>query len=285
VPEAAAGRPFAIIAGGGALPRLAAEAAAADGRRPVLFPIAGEADPVSFGPFPVHVLKWGEIGRMLRLMRQEDCREALLIGAIARRPDYRSLRPDLGAVRLVPRIMKALRGGDASLLSAAADMLLEEGIRLIGPLDVAPGLAMPAGLLASRMSPEAADDVAKAAEAARAIGRLDIGQGAVAVQGRVVAVEDAGGTDGLLERLLLLRQRGRIPASGGVLVKCPKPHQDLRLDVPTVGPATAEAARRAGLEGVAAEAGRTLLAGRSETVEAFRRAGVFLLGLPRDGND
>jgi DUF1009 family protein len=106
------------------------------------------------------------------------------------------------------------------------------------------------------------------------------------VGGRVVAVEDAGGTDLLLERVAALRNAGRIPPAGGVLVKCMKPQQDPRLDVPTLGPGTAEAAHRAGLSGVAGEAGRALLAGRAETVEAFRRAGLFLCGLaaPAPGN-
>jgi DUF1009 family protein len=125
-----------------------------------------------------------------------------------------------------------------------------------------------------------ADGLQKAVQAARLIGSLDIGQAAVAVGGRVVAVEDAGGTDGLLERVSALRMAGRIGAKGGVLVKCMKPHQDTRLDLPTLGPMTAEAALRAGLDGVAGEAGRSLLAGREQTVEAFRRAGLFLLGLP-----
>jgi DUF1009 family protein len=76
-----------------------------------------------------------------------------------------------------------------------------------------------------------------------------------------------------------MRRSGALGKAGGVLVKCMKPHQDNRLDVPTIGPATAEGARAAGLSGVAAEAGRALLAGREETIAAFRREGLFLLGL------
>jgi DUF1009 family protein len=127
--------------------------------------------------------------------------------------------------------------------------------------------------------PEAEEDIARALEAARLIGRLDVAQGAVSVGGRIVALEDLGGTDALLERVAEHRRLGRIGKAGGVLVKCPKPQQDGRHDVPTLGPDTAERAARAGLLGVAAEAHRTMLAGRAETIEAFRRAGVFLYGL------
>ncbi len=154
---------------------------------------------------------------------------------------------------------------------------------LIGPLDVAPELALSEGFVTGTAPPDAIAGIGKAAEAARLIGRLDIGQAAVAVGGRVVAVEDAGGTDGLLDRVAALRASGRIAPRGGVLVKCPKPQQDLRLDPPAIGPVTADNARRAGLDGVAGEAGRTLLAGRDETIGAFRRSGLFLCGLQPAG--
>ena len=273
-------RPVAILAGRGALPPLVAAAAARCGQTPVIFAIAGEADPTAFGSFPVHVVRWGELGRLFRLAGEAGCKEAVFIGAIATRPDYRTIRPDLGALKLIPRIVQLMRGGDDSLLSGAAAIFEERDLKLISALDLAPDLAMPEGLLAGRPTPDLLTDVAKAAEAARLIGRLDIGQAAVAVNGRVVAVEDAGGTDALLERVGVLRERNRIAKSGGVLVKCMKPTQDRRIDLPTIGPETAEKARAAGLQGVAADAGRTLLAGPTETLEAFRRSGLFLLGLP-----
>lgn len=272
-------RPVAILAGRGVLPSLVAAAAAKRGRKPVIFAIAGEADREGFGSLPIHVIRWGEVGRLFRLAKEAGCREAVFIGGIANRPDYRSIWPDFGAVMLIPRILQILRGGDDSVLSGAAALFEEKGLTLISALDLVPDLALGAGLVTGQASPQSMADVSKAAEAARVIGALDIGQGAVAMEGRVVAVEDAGGTDGLLDRIAALRGSGRIPKAGGVLVKCMKPNQDSRIDLPTLGPGTAERARAAGLEGVAAEAGRTLLAGPAETLEAFRRAGLFLLGI------
>jgi UDP-2,3-diacylglucosamine hydrolase len=278
-------RPVAIIAGGGSLPALMATAAVEQGRQPLVFAIDGEADAASLAAFQPHDIRWGEIGRMLRLAKAANCAEAVLIGRIERRPDFQSLRPDVATVKLLPRIVKLLREGDEGLLAGVARLFHEQGIALVGPLDVAPALAMPAGLLAGATGPQAAQEIARAAEAARTLGRLDIGQSAVAVGGRVVAVEDAGGTADLLERVAVLRATGRIARGGGVLVKCAKPQQDLRLDVPTIGAATASEAHAAGLDGVAAEAGRALIAGRSETVEAFRARGLFLLGLDGAGSD
>jgi DUF1009 family protein len=228
-------------------------------------------------------LRWGEVGRLLALMRSEGCREAVLIGSIRRRPDLHALRPDFATLKLLPRFLPLLGRGDNSLLTAIAAVFEGEGVRVVSPLAAAPGLAFAAGAIIGTAGREALVAAEKAAEAARTIGRLDIGQAAVAVGERVVAVEDAGGTDDLLRRVAALRQAGRIRGSGGVLVKCMKPQQDPRLDVPTVGPQTAERAREAGLDGVAAEAGRALLAGADETIAAFRREGLFLLGLKAPG--
>jgi UDP-2,3-diacylglucosamine hydrolase len=257
-----------------------AAAARRAGRTPVVFAIEGEADARAFAGFRVLPARWGRIGRLFHSLEEAGCREAVFVGAVARRPDYRAIGLDLHAVRLLPRILPLLRAGDDGLLRGIAAIFAERGISLVSPLAVAPELGAPEGLVAGP-APAGSDrgDVEKASEAARMSGALDIGQGAVAVGGRVVAVEGAEGTDALLARVGELRRSGRIPARGGVLVKCMKPRQDPRLDLPTIGPDTACAAKAAGLSGVAVEAGRTLLAGRGETIAAFRETGLFLLGL------
>jgi hypothetical protein len=272
-------RRVAILAGGGKLPQLVAAAALRQGRSPVVFAIAGEAEPQSFAPAPVHVVRWGEIGKLFRLMQESGCRDAVLIGSISRRPDYRALRPDFGAVKLIPRILTLMSQRDGTLLEGVAGIFEEKGLNVLSPLAIAPELALTEGVQTGEVSAESAGDIEAAREAAREIGSLDIAQGAVAAGGRVVGVEDAGGTDALLERVALLRCAGAIPKTGGVLVKCLKPHQDGRHDLPTIGPHTAVGAARAGLTGVAAEAGRAILVGRKETIDAFRQAGLFLVGL------
>jgi DUF1009 family protein len=278
---------IAILAGGGKLPQLVTAAALREGRAPVVFAIAGEAEPEGFAPAPVHVVRWGEIGRLFRLTEANGCREAVLIGSISRRPDYTNIRPDFGAVRLVPRILKLLGARDASLLDGVTHIFEERGIRVVSPLSIAPDLALPEGVLAGQVSAESEKDIEAAQEAAREIGRRDIAQAAVAAGGQVVAVEDQSGTDALLERVALLRRGGIIPKTGGVLVKLLKPQQDGRHDLPTIGPQTAVRAAEVGLAGVAAEAGRAILVGRDETIDAFRGAGLFLLGLkppPQSGH-
>lgn len=271
--------PLAILAGGGRMPALVAASAARRGYAPVVFAIAGEADPAAFASFPVHVFRWGQLGSLLSAAQESACREAVFIGTVSERPDIAKVRPDVSSLKFIPRMLKLITQGDHSLLDGITQIFAEHGIALVKPLDVAPDLALPEGCQAGRVPAEAEPDIERAYEAARLIGALDVAQGAVAVGDRIVALEDVGGTDALLDRVAEHRRNGRIKKPGGVLVKCLKPQQDGRHDTPTIGPDTAARAKRAGLAGVAAEAGNTILAGREETFQAFRDSGLFLLGL------
>src|SRR5690606_12091505 len=138
---------------------------------------------------------------------------------------------------------------------------------------------------AIRPDEEAMRDIAAASAAALALGALDVGQGAVAVGGRVVALEGAEGTDLMLERVASLRREGRISRRRkGVLVKLCKPEQDRRAGLPSIGVDTVRRAAEAGLAGIACEAGRSLVLDRTTLIAEADRAGLFVTGiLPRDG--
>ena len=116
----------------------------------------------------------------------------------------------------------------------------------------------------------------------RALSPFDIGQAAVVIEGHVVGVEDIEGTDGLLARVARLRADGRIRAKAacGVLVKAPKIGQDLRFDLPTIGPKTVEGAATARLAGVASVAGNTIVVEPQAMIEAADAARLFVTGLP-----
>ena len=116
----------------------------------------------------------------------------------------------------------------------------------------------------------------------RALSPFDIGQAAIVIDGHVVGVEDIEGTDGLLARAAHLRAEGRIRAKAarGVLVKAPKSTQDLRFDLPTIGPRTIEGAAKAWLAGVAIVTGNTIVVEPQAMIEAADAAGLFVTGVP-----
>jgi DUF1009 family protein len=154
---------------------------------------------------------------------------------------------------------------------------------MMGIKDVAPDVLMPQGCLTRTLPDEnAAADIARGRDVLTALSPFDIGQAAVVIDGHVVAVEDIEGTDGLLARVARLRAEGRIRAKAarGVLVKAPKSGQDLRFDLPTIGPRTVEGAAAAELAGIAIVAGNTIVVEPQSVVEAADAAGLFVTGLP-----
>jgi DUF1009 family protein len=273
-----------IIAGGGAVPVTVAAAAAAAGRPVCVFAIRGEAD-AAVEAFRHHWIRWGEIGRLFDLLVREKVGDLVIAGSV-NRPDYRSIRVDLGAVLSLPKILSLMVGGDDTVLRGVVRFFEDRGYSVVGAHEIAPELVGGAGVL-GRIAPDerARLDVRRGFEAAEMLGRLDIGQSVVAIGGRVVAVEGIEGTDELLARVADLRKRGRIKAAAreGVLVKAAKPQQDLRVDMPTIGPKTLRLAAAAGLAGIAVAAGRVMIVDRPTVVAEADAQRMFLVGEPDDG--
>ena len=274
--------PVGLIAAGGVMPFAVADSLAARGIHPVLFALKGACDPVAVARFRHHWISVGQFGRATKLFRAENCRDLVFIGTLVR-PALAELRLDWGTLRVIGRLLTAFRGGDDHLLSGIGRILEQDGFRMVGIKDVAPDLLMPEGCLTrAAPDPNAAADIAKGRDVLGALSPFDIGQAAVVIDGHVVAVEDIEGTDGLLARVARLRGEGRIRAKPGrgVLVKAPKSGQDLRFDLPTIGPRTIEGAAAAGLGGVAIVAGNTIVVEPQAMIDAADAAGVFVTGLP-----
>jgi DUF1009 family protein len=274
--------PVGLIAAGGVMPFAVADSLIARGLTPVLFALKGACDPVAVERFRHHWISVGQIGRAMKLFRSENCRDLVFIGTLVR-PALSEIRLDWGTLRVVGPMLAAFRGGDDHLLSGIGRIFEKDGFRMVGIRDVAPDVLMPEGCLTRALPDDiAAADIAKGRDVLRALSPFDIGQAAIVIDGHVVAVEDIEGTDGLLARVARLRSEGRIRAKAarGVLVKAPKSGQDLRFDLPTVGPRTVEGAVKAGLAGIAIVAGNTIVVEPQGMIEAADAAGLFLTGLP-----
>ena len=278
-PPTVAEGPLALVCGGGSLPLAVADHVSARGRRVLLFPLRDAADPKDYAGREHHWIHVGQFGRVMRIARAQGCREIVLIGSLVR-PSLWSRWPDWTTLKMLPRIVAAYRGGDNHLLSNVAKLVEQQGFTLRGAHEVAPEILAPRGAL-GRLRPSAGDeaDIALALDYLATAGRFDIGQAAVVVNRHIVAVEAAEGTDGMLARVAALRAEGRIPAPKGVLVKAPKPQQDRRFDLPSIGPKTVEAAAGAGLAGVAVIAGETIVADPAALADAADRAGLFVIGV------
>lgn len=271
--------PLGIIAGSGVLPCVVADAAAARGLPLHVVGISGEASD-AIERYPHTWIRWGEVGKLFSALNKHGCRDLVIIGAVTR-PDVANVRLDLGAIKNLPFLVSLGMGGDDHLLSSVVRFLEGKGYRVHGAHEVAPELLAGEGVLGKHTpSAENRADLALGFEVVRALGALDVGQAAVVAKGHVVAVEAAEGTDAMLERCAELRRSGRARARGlvGVLVKAPKPGQEQRVDLPTIGPETVTRAAAASLAGIALAAGQVLMAERDAVIETADRHGLFLIG-------
>ena len=267
--------PLGIIAGSGTLPRRLVETCRAAGRSVFVLALEGDADQATVADVPHGWCRLGAAATGLDLLRANAVTDLVLAGGV-HRPSLSSLLPDWRAAKFFARVgYRAL--GDDGLLSAIVKELEREGFRVIGADDIltAENL-MPAGPLGlHKPDDEAMADIDHGLRVARALGALDIGQAVIIQQGLVLGVEAAEGTDELIRRCGALRRAG----AGGVLIKIAKPGQERRADRPTIGPQTVALAAAAGLQGIAAEAGMTLILDRSEMVRAADEAGLFVVGV------
>ncbi|HKF72202.1 MAG TPA: UDP-2,3-diacylglucosamine diphosphatase LpxI [Stellaceae bacterium] len=265
-----------ILAGSGELPLRLIDACRAADRSVFVLALQGAANPDDFAGVPHASIRLGAGAEALRLLRENGVQELVMAGPV-RRPTLASIRPDWRAAKFLARIgLRAL--GDDGLLSAIIKEFEFEGFRIVGLHDLLESLVAPEGSWGKIVpDAQALADVARGLEVARALGAVDVGQAVVVQQGIVLGLEAAEGTDALIERAGRLQGEG----PGGVLIKAAKPGQERRADLPTVGAATVHACARAGLRGIAIEAGMALVIDRPAVVAAADGAGLFVVGVKR----
>lgn len=273
-----------LIAGGGGLPVEIAEHCERSGRPLFVIRLKGFAG-AQLAPYAGAEVGIAEVGKCIKALKRAGC-EAVCLAGIVARPDFTSLMPDLRGLKLLPRAVAAARKGDDALLRLLVEEFETEGFAVEGAHEVMDDLTLPSGFLGrARGSDDDLRDADRALEVARAVGRLDIGQAAVVTQGLVLAVEAQEGTDAMLARVadLPAHLRGRPGAGRGVLAKAPKPIQETRVDLPTIGLATVQGVARAGLAGIVGEAGRVIVLDREAVISLADELGVFIFGVEPEG--
>ena len=275
--------PLGLIAGLGELPVQVAAAAVARGQGVYVLRLKGFVEP-QLDSYDGEIVGIAEIGKIFKAFRKAGCEDVCFAG-IVKRPDFRTLKPDLKGVSLLPKVLNAARKGDDALLRTLVETFESEGFRVIGADEAAGNLRASAGLIAGPDSvADHMDDLRKAAQIASESGRLDIGQGAIVCDGLVLCVEAQEGTDKMLRRCAELDAEllGTPTNRRGVLVKRPKPIQERRIDLPAIGVKTVEGAAAAGLAGIGFEADGALLLDEASVRAKADELGLFLYGFPKD---
>ena len=275
--------PLAIVAGDGDLPRLLAEECARIGRDYVVVLFAG------FSPDwvmnrPVIEAEFEKPARMFKALKKGGFGHVAFAGGM-QRPQLRWTKFDLKFWSLAPKLLPAMKSGDDVTLRTITAIFEAEGMEVIGAHDVLESLLAPSGIqTVAKITKADWVDIKRGLDIAQASGRMDVGQGAVVAQGICLGVESIQGTDSMLRFVADTGDRFRLDPKGskGVLCKVPKPGQDWRVDLPSIGVGTMVSAAKAGLAGVAVQAGGVLVLGLEETVAKADELGLLLVGVARD---
>lgn len=268
-----------IIAGNGRLPYEIVTSLKRAGRGYFVIGLAGEVDD-EVANHPHAIIEWGQIGRLFKILAKNDVDDVIFAGGILRRPELKLSKFDFGAFLTVPRVLAAMLAGDNAILSGVVGVFESRGFTVRGVGELAPDLLVTTGVNGhGTVSKNLLSLAEQGFNITRALGTYDVGQGCVLVGRRAVAIEGIEGTDEMLLRVARLKSAGRLPLhGGGVLVKCPKPGQDHRVDLPTIGPRTVGNAHAAGLTLIALEAATTVIVDREKTFEAAKQRGLVIYG-------
>lgn len=257
-----------IVAGGGSLPRKLISFCETKNIETYTIAFDGQADLAVLDGKSHKVMRLGEAGKIIKVLRERDIRDLVLIGSV-KRPTFTDMRPDLRTAAFFAKLgLRAL--GDDGLLKAVRAELEEEGFRIHGIHELMPELLMPQGILAGAPNDMQIEDIKIGLSASRKIGEEDVGQSVVVLNGEVIGTEDESGTNALIRRAA---------RRGAILVKSSKPQQDRKLDMPTIGLETIRLCAELGYAGIAAEGGGVLVADREEMIEAANKAGLFWVGV------
>lgn len=276
-------RVVGIVAGGGSLPVEVAEYVRSSGGTVHIVAIDGEYDRLH-SDIPVTKVGWAQFGALLRALRNAGTTEVVIAGHV-RRPDLSAIRPDLGFFLNLPAVVRIVTsGGDDSVLSRVVRFFEDKGFKVVSPAAVAPSLLVRKGPLGA-VDAAASDlaDVTRGFDVIRALGPFDVGQAVVVTNGRIEAIEGAENTDAMLARLARQREASGNTNRLGVLVKRPKPGQEMRVDMPAIGPATVERATAAGIAGVAVLADGAIALQRAELIRAADAHKMFVIGVQDSG--
>ncbi len=270
--------PVAILAGSGQLPVQLVTHLERTGRDHRILAIRGFVDP-SVRRRAHAVVDLLDIKKILATLDAWRPSLVTLAGAVSR-PGFSALLGAYSLVRNRQEVRDVVARGDDQMLRGAVRLLEDHGHKVVGAHELAPDLVV-SRELRGRIEPGDEDRhaIAMGLELLASLSAFDIGQAAIVARRRVLAIEGPEGTDRMLRRVRRLNHSwfGRARREGGVLVKAAKRGQDLRVDMPAIGPRTVIEAARAGLSGIAVGAGSTLLLDRQEALRQADGLGLFLV--------
>lgn len=274
LPQVVDGERIGLIAGNGRFPIIFADNARKLGYYVSAVAHEGETEPeLASHVDRIHWVKIGQLNKLIKAFKEDGVHQAVMLGGVKKTHVFTTLRPDFRTLALATRL--ALWKDD-DILRELAKELEQEGIVICESTFGLEGILVEEGPLTARTPSEKEwEDIRYGWDVAEAIGRLDIGQCVVIKDRVVVAVEAVEGTDEAIKR------GGDLAKDGAVVVKRSKPQQDMRFDLPAVGPRTIEVMASVKASVLAIEAGRTILLDREIMLEKAKSARIAIVGIAK----
>jgi len=269
---------IAIIAGRGVLPKIIFDKLSDDNLG--AFVISFDSDNNEFLQ-PDYIANMGQVGAVVTELKKAEIKKIVFAGGIVK-PKLIDLKLDKEAAKLLGKMaFSKFFGklpGDDKLFKVILGYLEKHGLEIIGVDEVMPELLAEKGILGT-LAPTKAQlaDIHTGCAAAKVLGEKDEGQAVVCAGGELIATEDEKGTDNLLERAVVICSEKNLPKA--VLVKCVKPQQDRRIDLPSIGVQTIEKLAANGFAGVAVEAGSSIIIDKQAVAAKADELGVFVFGI------
>lgn len=272
LPQISGGERLGLIAGNGRFPIIFADNARKLGYHVSAVAHEGETDPELANHVDrIHWIKIGQLNKLINAFKDDQVHQAVMLGGIKKTHVFTTVRPDFRTLALATRL--ALWKDD-DILRELAKELEKEGITICESTFGLEGILAEEGILTTRKpSDREWEDIRYGWDVAHDIGRLDIGQCVVVKDRVVVAVEAVEGTDEAIKR------GGNLAKDGAVVVKRCKPQQDMRFDLPAIGPRTIDIMASVKASVLAVEAGRTIVLDRDLTLQKAQSAGIAVVGL------
>ncbi len=261
-----------IIAGGGLLPSEIASLHQKLGGKVFIAALEGEADISSITSYTYKQFPVGSVGALLEYFIENNVKDVIIIGAITR-PDLKSIKVDVSGSFLIAKILKEKFLGDDTTLKIISNFIESKGFKVISPTKLLE-LSNYDGFHKTNATPSKQDkiDTELGIKTLKSLSNLDIGQSVIVSDGYVLGIEAAEGTDNLIRRCESLRKNNK----GGVLVKMAKLGQDMRLDLPTIGPDTIFYLAKHGYNGLAMEKASVIIVKPTETIDLVNKSGLFI---------
>jgi UDP-2,3-diacylglucosamine hydrolase len=262
---------YGLIAGNGRFPFLILDAARSRGLEMVVVAIKEEAfEEINGRAKTVHWVSLGELGKLIRIFKQEGVTQAVMAGQVKHKQIFSSIVPDLKLIKLLASLKAK---NTDSLIGGVAKVLAEEGVTLLESTAFLEPLLPEPGVLTRRVPDEAeSKDIAYGRCIAREIARMDIGQSIAVREQACVAVEAMEGTDAVIRRAAAITGNQRI-----TVIKVSKPNQDMRFDVPVIGLPTVQLMAEVNASALAIDAGKTLLIDRDKLVDFANQHNISIV--------